>query len=458
MDADAFASSLEMAKIVDALGRTSKIVFDSNHIDTTVDLIYQQIQKQHTNILDYFISPKEAIQKMTDETLLILVDCQNEKILLDQRVYLKAKKVALIDHHRRSPHSISNYDFLYSQPSASSTVELVTELIEFIDENVEITSTIATWMLLGIMVDTNNLLYRTNHQTFQVLARLYQYGADSSLAKSYLREDFASYAKRTEILNNLETFLGRYGIAVADEKIYDRQSLAKIADSIVSFQNIDAGFAIGYIEKDVVGISARSITGVNVQVIMESLGGGGHFNNAAAQLVGVSLTDARNLLIEKIKTIDKGEDLIMKVILIKDVKGKGKVDDIIDVPAGHANYLIRSNQAIEATVDNLKKLEEKQLRLAKEQEKLLQEMRNLKVQVEQKPITIQVKVGKEGKLFGSVSTKQIVDEFKVQHNIELDKRKIIYDKDIDALGTYVIPIQLHKDVLAKITIHIVEKV
>src|SRR5690606_38957112 len=125
------------------------------------------------------------------------------------------------------------------------------------------------------------------------------------LAKSYLREDFASYAKRTEILNNLETFLGRYGIAVADEKIYDRQSLAKIADSIVSFQNIDAGFAIGYIEKDVVGISARSITGVNVQVIMESLGGGGHFNNAAAQLVGVSLTDARNLLIEKIKTIDK---------------------------------------------------------------------------------------------------------------------------------------------------------
>ena len=177
MDADAFASILGMAKIVDALGRTSKIVFDSNHIDTTVDLIYQQIQKQHTNILDYFISPKEAIQKMTDETLLILVDCQNEKILLDQRVYLKAKKVALIDHHRRSPHSISNYDFLYSQPSASSTVELVTELIEFIDENVEITSTIATWMLLGIMVDTNNLLYRTNHQTFQVLARLYQYGA-----------------------------------------------------------------------------------------------------------------------------------------------------------------------------------------------------------------------------------------------------------------------------------------
>ncbi|HOA63519.1 MAG TPA: 50S ribosomal protein L9 [Bacilli bacterium] len=148
----------------------------------------------------------------------------------------------------------------------------------------------------------------------------------------------------------------------------------------------------------------------------------------------------------------------MKVILIKDVKGKGKVDDVIDVSTGYANYLITSKQAIEATPDNLKQLENKLQKRQKEQEKLLQDMRNLKEIVEQKTITIAVKVGKEGKLFGSVSTKQIVEEFKAQHNIDLDKRKIIFDKDIDALGTYIIPIQLHKNVVAKLTVHVVEKV
>lgn len=457
MDADAFGSAIGLVKIVKSLGRESKIVFDSNSIDPTVNLIYKTIQKKHTNILEYFISPREALAKLTDETLLIIVDCQYKSILLDEKVYQKARKVAIIDHHRRSPEAINDYVFLYAQPSSSSSVELVTELMEYMDEEIEISSTVATWMLLGIIVDTNNFVYRTNHQTYNVLAKLNLYGADSSLVKLYLREDLEVYAKRIEILNNIEIYDGKYGIAISDDEVYERQFLAKIADSIISINNIEAGFAIGYIDKDLVGISARSIGQTNVQIIMETLGGGGHFNNAAVQLAGINLQTARDYLIEKIKSIDKGEGLTMKIILTKDVKGKGKVDDIIDVPAGHANFLIRSNQAIEATVDNIKQLENKQLKVQHEQEKLLQEMRDLKVVVEQKSVTVKVKVGKEGKLFGSVSTKQIVDEFKNQHNIELDKRKIIYDKDIDALGTYIIPIQLHKDVLAKITLYVVEK-
>lgn len=457
MDADAFGSAIGLAKIAKSLGRESKIIFDNNSIDPTVNLIYKTIQKKHTNILEYFISPREALLKMSDDTLLIIVDCQYKSILLDQKVYERAKKIAIIDHHRRSPEAINDYVFLYAQPSSSSSVELVTELMEYMDEEIEISSTVATWMLLGIIVDTNNFVYRTNHQTYNVLAKLNLYGADSSLVKLYLREDLEVYAKRIEILNNIEVFDGKYGIALCDDDIYERQFLAKIADSIISINNIEAGFAIGYIDKGVVGISARSIGQTNVQIIMELLGGGGHFNNAATQISAVTLEEARDNLVEKIKSIDKGEGLTMKIILTKDVKGKGKADDIIDVPAGHANFLIRSNQAIEATVDNIKQLESRQLKVQHEQEKHLQDMRDLKVLIEQKSVTVKVKVGKEGKLFGSVSTKQIVDEFKHQHNLELDKRKIIYDKDIDTLGTYIIPIQLHKDVLAKITLYVVEK-
>lgn len=458
MDADAFGATLGLAKIVTSLERTAKIIFDSNSLDSTVSLIYQQIQTQHTDILEYFISPREALQKVTNETLLIIVDCQNEQILLEPKIYAKAKKIAIIDHHRRSVDSLQKYDFIYTLPSASSTVELITELIEYMDEEINISKSVATWMLLGIMVDTNNLIYRVSPQTYQVLARLNQYGADNAQAKAYLREDYEDYVKRTEALNNLEIVDGRYGIGLCEQGIYSRQFLAKTADAIVNFKDIEAGFAIGYIEEGVVGISARSLGSINVQVIMESLGGGGHFNNAAAQFTNATLEEVYDLLVENIKRVDKGEDQTMKVILIKDVKGKGKVDDVIDVPTGYANYLITSKQAIEATPDNLKQLENKLQKRQKEQEKLLQDMRNLKEIVEQKTITIAVKVGKEGKLFGSVSTKQIVEEFKAQHNIDLDKRKIIFDKDIDALGTYIIPIQLHKDVVAKLTVHVVEKV
>lgn len=146
----------------------------------------------------------------------------------------------------------------------------------------------------------------------------------------------------------------------------------------------------------------------------------------------------------------------MKIILTQTVKGKGKANDIIDVPAGHANFLIRSNQAIEATADNIKNLEYGKMMEKRQQELHLQEMKELKLKVDASPITVSVRVGKNGKLFGTVSTKQIVDEYKLQYNTELDKRKIIMDKEIDALGTYKIPIQLHKEVTALITLYVVE--
>src|SRR5690606_26178426 len=155
---------------------------------------------------------------------------------------------------------------------------------------------------------------------------LNQYGADNAQAKAYLREDYEDYVKRTEALNNLEIVDGRYGIGLCEQGIYSRQFLAKTADAIVNFKDIEAGFAIGYIEEGVVGISARSLGSINVQVIMESLGGGGHFNNAAAQFTNATLEEVYDLLVENIKRVDKGEDQTMKVILIKDVKGKGKVE------------------------------------------------------------------------------------------------------------------------------------
>ena len=147
----------------------------------------------------------------------------------------------------------------------------------------------------------------------------------------------------------------------------------------------------------------------------------------------------------------------MKIILTKDVKGKGKQGDIIDIPSGHANYLIRSKNAILATVDNLNDQKRKNEQEKIEAQKHLEEMKKLKEELESKQGEIEVRVGKEGKMFGTVSTKQIVDEIKTKYDITLDKRKILYDKEIDKVGTYSIPIQLHKEVTANIKLFVVEK-
>ena len=146
----------------------------------------------------------------------------------------------------------------------------------------------------------------------------------------------------------------------------------------------------------------------------------------------------------------------MKLILTKDVKGKGKVNDIIECNMGYANFLLRDGSAVEATDANIQKLKEKLEEDKLQEAKHLEEMKALKEVIDSKTVTIAVKVGASGKLFGSVSTKEIVEVYKKEFGIELDKRKIIANTNIDAIGLYKLPINLHKDVCAYINVKVVE--
>lgn len=457
-DADSFGAALATYKIVQTQKKDAFIVIDEKMLDETVTNVYKAIKENHNYRMSAIISPSEAIKSITDKSLLIIVDCQQHYLLMNEKLYRKAKNVAVIDHHRRNTEAINDQKFLYVQPSASSTVELMVEMLDYIDnKDIDITPIEATWMLMGIFVDTNNFIYRTTSKTFNVLAKLQSFGADMAKAQRFLRENYEEYEKRIAILNNLEIIEGGYGIALCDNQIYERSFLAKIADRIIILNNVKAAFCIGRISKDTIGISARSLDEENVQVIMERLGGGGHYNNAAAQIHDASIEDVKERLISSLKdNLDKG-DRIMKIILTKDVKGKGKANDVIDIPAGHANFLIRSGQAIEGSPDNIKQLEQNKAKEQQMQEKHLRDMQELKVKVDSMTVSVGVKVGSNGKLFGSVSTKEIVEAFKAQNKIELDKRKILYDKTIDSLGTYKIPIELHKEVKATITLYVVDQ-
>lgn len=147
----------------------------------------------------------------------------------------------------------------------------------------------------------------------------------------------------------------------------------------------------------------------------------------------------------------------MKVILIKDLKGKGKKGEVIEVAAGYANYLLSSKTAIDATQENLHSIEMEKAKLEEHERKTLEEMRALKEKIEKKPVKVYVKIGENGKLFGKVNSKQIATAYKKQHNLTIDKRKIDLKQNIASLGNYKVEVKLHKQLSANIEVLVVEE-
>ncbi len=457
VDADGFAATVAIYRWAKSLGKDAYIIYDPNSVDATVSKILETIKLEYVSFLSALITPREVSALRNSESLIVIVDYQTIYQALDAKMINSFNNVAIIDHHRRGAGAITKYDFYYSQTSASSSVELIFELINYVKEPIQFNELEATWMLLGIIVDTNNFVYRTSTSTFEVAAVLKKYGADSNEVKEYLKEDLEDKKSRQQIISNLEVYKDVVAIAHSNsDVITERASLAKASDELLSIKDIELAITIGKINEKQVGLSARSLGKVNCQVIMEKLGGGGHLNSAAAQINTDSVESVLSMLKDKLSEFFSKEEN-MKLILIKDLKEKNKFKgDIIDVAPGYGNNLIRNNTAIMATPENQKAVEEERNQRALREAALLQEMKELKSKIEQTEIKIAVKVGKEGKMFGSVSSKQIVEAINNKLGTKVDKHKIELDSPISSLGTYEIPINLHKGVIAKIKIFVIE--
>ena len=458
-DTDSYGGTLVLLKICMSIRNDVKVVIDRPKCDKTVQKLLDLTAKEHIGITKYFVTPKEALDLMDDETLLIVVDTQSPKIVMNSQVLEKAKNVAVIDHHRRGEVTFENPIFNYVEPYASSSTELIAEMIPFVNKKVEISAFEATMMLAGIIVDTNNFTFRTGSRTFDVASQLKEYGADMIKAKTFLREDIGRRKELAEIETQAEILFNKYAVVrirVADNM--DRVLLAQVADRLLEIDGIQASFAVGQLEDNLIGISARSLEGVNVQIIMEELGGGGHLNGAAAQLPNVSLDEAFRMLYDILEKeeLQEGEEN-MKIILKEEVKGKGKKDDVVEVADGYGNFLISQGKAIAATADNLKKLKEDKEKEAAEAEHQLQILNKLKDEINNKSIDVFIKIGDDGKLFGSITTKQIAEEFEKSYGIHIDKRKIEIQNDINSLGIYEAEVKLQKDIEAKIEVHVLEK-
>lgn len=293
-DMDAVGAAIGILKVAQANGKEGYIVIDPNQIGSSVQRLIEEIKK-YEELWSRFITPEEAMEISNDDTLLVVVDTHKPSLVMEERLMNKIEHIVVIDHHRRGEEFIKDPLLVYMEPYASSTAELVTELLEYQPKRLKINMIEATALLAGIIVDTKSFSLRTGSRTFDAASYLRAKGADTVLVQKVLKESVGSYIKRAKLIQH--TALYKEHIAIAslpenEEEYFDQVLIAQAADSLLSMSEVEASFAVARRDEHTVCISARSLGEVNVQIIMEALDGGGHLTNAATQLSGISVSEA----------------------------------------------------------------------------------------------------------------------------------------------------------------------
>ena len=295
-DLDAIGSAIGIVKIARIHGVKASVVLDVDHVNYDVGRLIAKMQAAGID-KDVFISPKDALEEATDESLLVLTDHSKYSITYDPELYDRLKnRLIIIDHHRRGEEFPENPMLVYIEPYASSTCELVNEMIEYQPQGGEgvLTDLEASAMLAGITVDSKEFSLRTGTRTFDAASYLRSIGADTQVVSELLKENIDNYLQRSHLVSTIDMIEPDMALLVGEEnKLYDPIITAQAADTALSLEHVDASFALTRRSKDAVGISARSMGNVNVQVIMEKLGGGGHLSNAATQLKGITIEEAK---------------------------------------------------------------------------------------------------------------------------------------------------------------------
>lgn len=274
-----------------------RMVVDAEH-NLAVPII-ERLNENLTNQEPVFITPAEAMEQLSENTLLIIVDTHNKDILESPELYEAAKQIAVIDHHRQVVNYIDNAVIFHHEPYASSASEMTAEIIQYFTGIEHLQSYYADAMLAGIMLDTKDFVMRTGVRTFEAAAFLRKLGADMVAVKGLFANSMACIQKRSQLIASTEIY-NRCAIAVddsADDCI--RIASAQAADEMLGIVDVDASFVI-FRTPVGVNISARSLGAMNVQIIMEKLGGGGHQTMAAAQFTDITVFEAKAKLISAI--------------------------------------------------------------------------------------------------------------------------------------------------------------
>ncbi|KJS86977.1 MAG: hypothetical protein JM58_05515 [Peptococcaceae bacterium BICA1-8] len=296
-DFDSLGSSLGLASAIKQLGKIPYILIDQRN--EPFDKLIEVCGKD--KFAGTFIRPADIRRIETDGSLLIVVDTHKPSMVIEPSLLKTVQRIAVIDHHRRSEEFINNANLVYVETYASSASELVTELIQYFGDQLEIDSWAATALLAGITVDTKYFVFQTGVRTFEAASYLRRIGADPVLVQKLLRDDFDKVTKKAIIVENSQIIKGHIALGYYPEPVDDAQVLAaQGADSLLNINGITASFVLCPLLDGGVTISARSTGETNVQALMEKLGGGGHLTVAAVQLKGTDIYSALETLLKLI--------------------------------------------------------------------------------------------------------------------------------------------------------------
>jgi cyclic-di-AMP phosphodiesterase len=292
-DLDSLGSALGIYRIVKYREKTAHIIL--NQFNPAIDNLIAKI-KRNSDYGDLFINNNEVFERVTSKTLLVMVDTHRPSFTECPEILKHIDQIVVIDHHRRGAEFVQDAVLTYQETYASSTCELVTEILQYVEEKIKLTAVEAEALYAGMVVDTKNFTFKTGVRTFEAAAFLRRQGVDTVSVKQLFQNDLHTYINRSNVVKDAEIINDNIAISVCPHNVRNAQLIAaQAADELLSLSGLIAAFVLSN-ENDEVFISGRSLGDINVQVILEKLGGGGHLTVAGAQLQGISAEDAKEKL------------------------------------------------------------------------------------------------------------------------------------------------------------------
>ena len=306
-DVDSLGAAIGIYRAAEAIGKRAHIVL--NKPTNSIRSVYEDYINNPDYPEDMFISSSEAKDMMNNNSMVIVVDTNRPQMAECPELLQMTKTIVVLDHHRQSSDNIDNAMLSYIEPYASSACEMVSEILQYIDEDVKIPPLEASSMYAGMMIDTNNFTNRTGVRTFEAAAFLRRCGADIPYVRKIFRDDMDSYRAKASIISNAEVYRQQFAIARGQNLRVDSPTIigAQAANELLDIEGIRASFVLTVYQGRIY-VSARSIDEVNVQIIMERLGGGGHMNASGTQFDHTNMEEAVNCVKAQIdRMIEEGD-------------------------------------------------------------------------------------------------------------------------------------------------------
>ncbi len=299
-DMDSFGAGIGVLRAVKDRNKEGYLILSGEN--PSIKNIYDRMVKEQPEILEQIITPEKSLEIANDSSLMVVVDNHKPSFTESPELLDIISKVVVIDHHRRGVEFIKDPVLTYLEPYASSTCELVTEVLSYMSDKINLTKFEAEALMAGITVDTKNFSFQTGVRTFEAASTLKRAGADTTVVRQLFRDDYNTFMYKAEVVKSSKIIFDKIAVGRLETQMEDSLLIAaQAANELLNINGVEASFVMTYVNNKL-HISGRSLGNISVQLILESLGGGGHLTSAGTQLDNVNMDEAERILTE---TIDK---------------------------------------------------------------------------------------------------------------------------------------------------------